>query len=82
MRVKQIASFITSGPRGWSDYIVEDAADVFLQSGDLNNQLGLEFGNAKRVLPPSGAEGVRTKLDCGDVVVCIYWSEYWESRCC
>lgn len=70
-RVKQIASFITSGPRGWSDYLSENGRNIFLQSGDLNNKLGLELSGAQKVSPPNNAEGVRTKLESGDVVVCI-----------
>ncbi|MES2299480.1 MAG: restriction endonuclease subunit S [Pseudomonadota bacterium] len=70
-RVKQISTFITSGPRGWSDYIDERGDDIFLQSGDLNYELEILPHQAKRVVPPQGAEGVRTRLDIGDVVVCI-----------
>lgn len=71
VRVKQISSFITSGPRGWSDYITDDGNEIFLQSGDLNNELGLQLDKAKRVSPPKNAEGVRTRLMNGDVVICI-----------
>ncbi|MDW4561448.1 restriction endonuclease subunit S [Aeromonas rivipollensis] len=71
IRVKQVSTFITSGPRGWSDFISENGEEVFLQSGDLNNELGLELDKAKRVTPPKNTEGVRTKLIDGDVVVCI-----------
>ena len=70
-RVKQISNFITSGPRGWSDYLTDHGANIFLQSGDLDNKLGLKLSEAKRVNPPSNAEGVRTKLESGDVIVCI-----------
>lgn len=70
-RVKQATSFITSGPRGWSDLISEDGLNVFLQSGDLNDKLGLRLETAKRITPPHNAEGVRTKMRDGDVVVCI-----------
>ncbi|MGL5783633.1 MAG: restriction endonuclease subunit S [Plesiomonas shigelloides] len=70
-RVKQIASFITSGPRGWSDFICDNGDAIFLQSGDLNNELGLNLAKAKRVSPPDGAEGQRTQLRMNDVVVCI-----------
>ncbi|OAT34632.1 type I restriction-modification system, specificity subunit S [Buttiauxella brennerae ATCC 51605] len=71
VRVKQISSFITSGPRGWSDFITDEGNEIFLQSGDLNNELGLQLDKAKRVSPPKNAEGVRTRLFTGDVVVCI-----------
>jgi type I restriction enzyme S subunit len=70
-RVKNVASFITSGPRGWSDYIDESGEDIFLQSGDMDNRLNVMFDKAKRILTPEGAEGVRTRLQDGDVVVCI-----------
>jgi type I restriction enzyme S subunit len=70
-RVKQVSSFITSGPRGWSDYLTETGENIFLQSGDLNNKLGLKLSEAKKVSPPNNAEGVRTKLESGDIVVCI-----------
>jgi len=71
VRIKQIASFITSGPRGWSDLISDEGEDIFLQSGDLNNELEILPHKAKKVIAPKGAEGVRTKLIEGDVVVCI-----------
>ncbi len=71
VRVKQVSSFITSGPRGWSDYITDDGDEIFLQSGDLNNELGLHLDKAKRVSPPKNAEGIRTRLMNGDVVICI-----------
>lgn len=71
VRVKQISSFITSGPRGWSDFITDEGNEIFLQSGDLNNELGLQLDKAKRASPPKNAEGVRTKLVTEDVVVCI-----------
>ena len=71
VRIKQISNFITSGPRGWSDFISDDGEDAFLQSGDLNNELEILPHKAKKVMAPKGAEGVRTKLIEGDVVVCI-----------
>lgn len=70
-RVKNVASFITSGPRGWSDYIDDSATDMFLQSGDLDDQLNVNFKNAKRISSPEGAEGIRTRIYNGDVLVCI-----------
>ena len=71
VRVKQISNYITSGPRGWSDFINEEGKDIFLQSGDLNNEQEILPQKAKKVIAPQGAEGVRTKLRKGDVVVCI-----------
>ncbi|AMD02499.1 restriction endonuclease subunit S [Halomonas chromatireducens] len=70
-RVKNVASFITSGPRGWSDYLTESGEEIFVQSGDLDDHIGVNFENAKRIRSPMGAEGARTRINCGDVLVCI-----------
>jgi type I restriction enzyme S subunit len=69
-RVKTVSSFTTSGPRGWSERISE-AGSLFVQSGDLNATLGIEFSQCKRVDVGDDAEATRTKLGSGDVVVCI-----------
>lgn len=71
VRVKHVSTFITSGPRGWSDYLRDGADAIFLQSGDLNDHLEILPEKANRVEPPPGAEGVRTKAMQGDVVICI-----------
>lgn len=70
IRVKNAAIFITSGPRGWSDFIADDG-EYFVQSGDLNHDLGLILDTAKRVRPPAGAEKTRATLSNDDAVVCI-----------
>lgn len=69
-RVKSVSTFITSGPRGWSERVGEDG-QLFVQSGDLNDSLQVEFGTAKRVQVEDDAEAIRTRLADGDVVVCI-----------
>jgi len=69
-RVKSASTFTTSGPRGWSERITEEGA-LFIQSGDLNETLGIDFGEAKRVSIQNDAEAARTQLFDGDVVVCI-----------
>jgi type I restriction enzyme, S subunit len=70
-RLKHAMSFLTSGPRGWSDQISDDGRSVFLQSGDLNDELGIRFESAKRINPPGNAEGIRTKMQVGDLVCCV-----------
>ncbi len=70
LRVKAVSTFLTSGPRGWSDHIGDDGA-LFVQSGDLTEALGIDFGNAKRVVATDDAEAKRTQLKVGDVLVCI-----------
>lgn len=69
-KVKHLSSFITSGPRGWSDLFSESGA-YFLQSGNLNEDMAVEWSSAVRVNPRLGAEGLRTRLRNNDVVVCI-----------
>ncbi len=69
-RVKSVSTFITSGPRGWSERVGDDG-HLFVQSGDLNNSLQVEFATAKRVQVGNDAETSRTRLSDGDVVVCI-----------
>lgn len=69
-RLKLLASFITSGPRGWSDRLSDEGA-VFLQSGNLDNSLGVDMAGAHRVFAPKGAEAKRTRLQDGDVLICI-----------
>lgn len=69
-RLKHISNLITSGPRGWSNFFSDDGA-YFLQSGNLNETLGIDLENAVRVSPKSGAEGIRTRLKDGDVLVVV-----------
>jgi len=69
-RVKTVASFITSGPRGWSDRL-SDVGPYFIQSGNLNDSLGVDIKDAHRVTVPKGAEVKRTRLRDGDALICI-----------
>jgi len=70
LRVKSVSTFITSGPRGWSERISEEGS-LFVQSGDLNDFLEVEFAGSKRVQVENNAEAARTQLCEGDVVVCV-----------
>ncbi|MBK8119483.1 MAG: restriction endonuclease subunit S [Sulfuritalea sp.] len=69
-RVKSVSAFTTSGPRGWSERVGDEGA-LFVQSGDLNDSLEVEFSGSKRVQVANDAEATRTRLCDGDVVVCI-----------
>lgn len=69
-KIKHLSNFITSGPRGWSDFFSENGA-YFLQSGNLNENMAVEWNLAVKVNPRLGAEGLRTRLRNNDVVVCI-----------
>jgi len=69
-RLKHVSEFITSGPRGWSDFFSNEGA-YFLQSGNLNDTMGIELEDAVRVTPKAGAEGLRTRLKEDDVLVVV-----------
>jgi type I restriction enzyme S subunit len=69
-RVKSLATFVTSGPRGWSERVAEEGS-LFVQSGDLDEDMRIEFSSVKRVRVPSDAEAARCRLCDGDVVICI-----------
>lgn len=70
LRVRHVSAFTTSGPRGWSERISE-LGRLFVQSGDLDESLQIDFDNCKRVNVEDGAESARTLLANGDIVVCI-----------
>ncbi len=66
-----IADSITSGPRGWASYYAHEG-DYFLRIGNLTRKhLDLRFDDVVKVKPPVGAEGVRTALAPGDLLISI-----------
>jgi type I restriction enzyme S subunit len=69
-RVKSICTFITSGPRGWSERVGDEGA-LFIQSGDLDDALQVQFTGAKRVQVEDDAESARTRVSEGDVLICV-----------
>lgn len=70
VRVKQVACHMTSGSRGWSNFI-QDEGELFLQSGSIDRHMGISLEDSHRVSPQSGAEAERTKVSDGDTLVCI-----------
>ncbi len=70
-RLEEISESITSGPRGWACYYAEEG-DYFLRIGNLTRKhLDLRFDDVVMVQPPAGAEGVRTALAPGDLLISI-----------
>lgn len=69
-RVRRLSTFITSGPRGWSER-VGDTGALFVQSGDLGSDMRIQMDTARRVPVQQDAEAARCALRKGDVVVCI-----------
>jgi type I restriction enzyme, S subunit len=69
--VNRLASFITSGSRGWADFYGPEGA-AFLRIGNLRrDSVDLRLDAIQRVEPPLGAETERTQARPGDVVVSI-----------
>ena len=69
-KAKYLSNFVTSGPRGWAEYYTEEGS-FFLQSGNLNDSVGIELERANRITPPENSEGRRTRLRKNDVLVCV-----------
>ena len=67
----QLFWFVTSGSRGWAEYY-SDSGAVFLRIGNLDHDsIGLDLSDTQRVEPPEGAEGTRTRVAPGDVLISI-----------
>jgi type I restriction enzyme S subunit len=63
--------FVTSGSRGWAKYY-SDAGPVFLRVGNLDHDsISLDLSNIQRVQPPTGTEGIRTRIVAGDILISI-----------
>jgi len=69
-QVRRVASFVTSGSRGWADYY-SDRGLIFIQSGNLGRNMSLNFDYIQHVRPPSGTEGERTRVQRDDILICI-----------
>lgn len=69
--LQELATLVTSGSRGWGEYYSDEGA-LFLRVGDLNRlSIELDLRSVAHVRPPVGAEGARTMLQEGDIVMSI-----------
>lgn len=67
----QLFSFVTSGSRGWARYYSQ-SGPIFLRIGNLDHDsVSLDLSDIQHVSPPSGAEGTRTRVVPGDVLISI-----------
>jgi type I restriction enzyme S subunit len=63
--------FVTSGSRGWARYYSKSGA-LFIRIGNLDHDsIELDLSEVQRVSPPSGAEGRRTRVVQGDILISI-----------
>jgi type I restriction enzyme, S subunit len=66
-----LASFITSGSRGWARYYSHDGP-LFLRIGNLTREhINLRLDDVVRVELPTSAEGQRTSVKSNDLVISI-----------
>lgn len=66
-----VFSFVTSGSRGWAKYYSESGA-AFLRMGNLDHEsTSLDLDSVQRVSPPPSAEGFRTRVIAGDILISI-----------
>lgn len=71
-QAKRLIRFITSGSRGWAEYYADDG-DLFLRIGNLTREtIELDLSSVQHVaLPAKAAEGKRTRIREGDLLVSI-----------
>ena len=68
-QLRDLATLITSGSRGWAAHYV-DAGALFVRS--QNVRMGfLDFSDRQHVAPPPGSEGQRTRLEGCDLLITI-----------
>ncbi|WP_437740876.1 restriction endonuclease subunit S [Sorangium sp. So ce1504] len=66
-----VFSFVTSGSRGWAKYYA-DEGPLFLRIGNLDYETtNLDLNSLQHVQPPTNAEGVRTRVEPGDILISI-----------
>jgi type I restriction enzyme, S subunit len=67
--VRQLASLVTSGSRGWAQYYAPTGA-AFIRSQNVKRGK-LVMSELAHVNPPTGSEGTRTAAQSGDLLVVI-----------
>jgi type I restriction enzyme S subunit len=71
VKLGELTQFVTSGSRNWSSYYSSTGA-LFIRVGDLQRgDISLDLSKVQAVELPSDAEGKRTRLHVGDIVVSI-----------
>ncbi len=70
--LRSLKHFLTSGSRGWSKYY-SDTGDLFIRITNLTREsINLDYSDCRFVkLPEIGSEGIRTRLQAGDVLISI-----------
>ncbi len=69
MTLEELSEYITSGSRGWKAYLA-NTGDAFIRSQDIKSD-ALIFENPAHVALPEKAEGKRTLVNAGDLLLTI-----------
>jgi len=67
--IDQVSCMVTSGSRGWAKYYAE-SGPLFIRAQDINTDR-LQRDGIAHVEPPDNAEGRRTRVRLGDLLVTI-----------
>lgn len=70
-RAKHLFDFITSGSRGWAEYYSDDGALFFRIANLTRDTIEPKLISRQCVTPPSGAEGERSRIRKGDLLISI-----------
>ena len=69
--VREMTSIVTSGSRGWAKYYSDNGA-MFIRIGNLTHSgIGIDFSDIQHLCLPENAEGRRSRLVQGDILVSI-----------
>lgn len=69
--LESILTTVTSGSRGWAQYYSVEGAK-FIRIGNLTREhVNLRFDDVRYVTPPLGTEGIRTAVECGDLLISV-----------
>ncbi|MFF1272394.1 restriction endonuclease subunit S [Streptomyces marokkonensis] len=69
--VKYLVERVTSGPRGWGDYLADEGTPFIRITNIPRKGIDLDLSDLARVAAPSGPERERTRTRSGDVLVSI-----------
>ncbi|WP_345866638.1 restriction endonuclease subunit S [Shewanella algae] len=70
-RAKFLFKFVTSGSRGWAEYYT-DEGDLFFRIANLTRDtIKPKLESIQNVTPPKGAEGQRSRIQAGDLLISI-----------
>lgn len=70
-RAKFLCDFVTSGSRGWADYYSDEGQLFFRITNLTRDTIKPKLESIQCVKPPFGSEGVRAKIQKGDLLISI-----------